>query len=200
MRGNCSPLLLATIFFAAGFLSCSIDYEKGMLDEEISDTIPNAVLVNFAEVSVRKGSTAYRVEGERAESFNRKKLTVFTNLYFTEYDSDESLATEGVAEKAVFHSENEDIVFEGYFSLNAAQQGFYIEGESAGWKGKEKTLSAADDTIVTIGRDDGSFIKGYGFSSSAADRSFSFEAGAEGVFVTEEENEETPEEGDNGLQ
>ncbi len=188
--------VLVQLAAAAGFLSCSLNYEGTLLDEEMSDKTPNAVLINFSEVSVRKGSTAYIVRAEKAEAYNRKNLTVFSNLYFAEYSSDNEIATEGKALLANFYSDTENIEFSDDFSIKSLQQGYYIEGRSVSWNGKEKVLSGDEESEVTIGRDDGSYIRGRGFRSAAADKSFSFENGMDGRYISDDDEDPEEEEGE----
>ncbi|MDX9801710.1 MAG: LPS export ABC transporter periplasmic protein LptC [Spirochaetia bacterium] len=191
MRNN----LLFLIVFA--HLSCSLDYEGALLDEELSGKTPNTVIINFSETVVKKGSTAYLIQGEKAETFDKKNLTVFTALYFAEYGNDNLIATEGEAEKASFYSDTENIEFNNSFRIDSREQGYYIEGSAAFWDGKARSLSAGgkdNEKEIEIGKDDGSFIRGKGFKSSASDKSFSFESGAEGRFVSIEDDEDDEEE------
>lgn len=187
-RGISLAFLVSTLF-----LSCSFDYRGVILDEELSGNVPDAVLINFSEVSVKKGQKAYVVSAERAEVYNRKNLTVFTSLDFTEYDSGGSIATEGNAAKAGFYSDTENIEFSESFSLSSLQQGYSIKGEAVYWDGNNRTLSGSREKEITIGKDNGSFISGRGFRAFSSSRSFGFDYGAEGKFVAEdEENRENP--------
>jgi len=177
------------LFLTFLFFSCSLDYEGALLDEEISGKTPNTVLINFSETVVKKGSTAYLVKAERAETFDKKNLTVFTGLYFAEYGNDNLVATEGGAQKAYFYSDTEDIEFDESFRIDSLDEGYYIEGSSVFWDGKAKTLSSGgknNKEEIEIGKNDGSFIRGTGFRSSASDKSFSFESGAQGIFVSDD--------------
>ena len=174
---------------AAGIFSCSLNYEKGMLDEEISDKTPNAVLINFREVAVRRGNPAYIVEAERAETFNKKNLTVFSSLYFAEYSRENEIATEGEAVRAEFYSDTENISFDEYFILNSRQQGYSIEGDSVFWDGKSKTLTGGKNKEIKISKSNGTIIIGKDFFSSPSNKSFSFESGLKGIYISDDEKE-----------
>lgn len=182
--------ILSFILFTILFISCSLDYEGVRIDEELSSQTPQIILVNFKEVAVRKGSPSYMVEGERAEMFSSNNTTILEEISFKEYEKEGSVATEGNAEKAVLYTDTESIEFEKPFFLKSIQQGYFIEGDSANWDGERKRLTGKEDEWLTIGKEDGTFLKGKGFVSSGAERSFSFESEASGQFVQEEEEVE----------
>lgn len=182
------PHILIFILFTILFISCSMDYEGVRIDEELSSQTPQIILINFKEVAVREGSPSYMVEGDRAEMFSSSNITVLEKISFKEYEKEGSIATEGKAEKAVFYTDTESIEFEKPFFLESIQQGYYIEGDSAKWDGERGELTGKEDEWVTIGKEDGTLLKGKGFASYGAERSFSFESEASGQFVQEDEN------------
>ena len=180
--------LLAAL--CAFFLSaCTTDYSDAMIEEELEGT-PSFILVNFRETAVEKGAPAYRVEGERAESYEDKKTTVIKNLIFTEYGQNAAVASEGSAGRATHYRDNDNILFEEMLRLNAVEQGFYIEGDYFYWDSGGRSLTGSSDGTVTLIRDDGSYITGTGFRSNASDRSFSFEKSAEGIYSEKDADED----------
>ncbi len=189
MLNNYPSILFQFIIFLSLF-SCSFDYKEAMVDEEISGGTPNAVIINLNETSIKKGTTAYIFKAEKAETYDKKNLTVFTNLQFAEYDKTSGIATEGKVGHANFFSDTENIEFDKSFKIKSIQQSYYIEGESISWDGEKKVLTANPEEEVTVGKDDGSYITGRGFSSTASNNSFNFESGVEGFYVAEDEEEE----------
>ncbi|MCL2294879.1 MAG: LPS export ABC transporter periplasmic protein LptC [Spirochaetes bacterium] len=176
-----APLVFLFLLF-----SCSFDYRAAMLADEIGAGTPNAIIINLEETVVRRGVVAYRLRADRAEVFERDNLTVFTNIGFTEYTRRGEIATQGEVGHANFFSDTENMEFYDLFRIESLQQGYFITGETIFWDGRNRTLAADFDQKVTIGREDGSFIRGRGFSAGASDNSFKFEGGVEGVFVSED--------------
>ena len=170
--------------------ACTFDYKEAMLEEEISGGTPNAVIVNVEETVIKKGVMSYRLKAEKAEAYDKKNLTVFTNIQFVEYDKTGEAATEGEVGKANFYSDTENMEFDKSFRIESRQQGYYIKGDSILWDGEKKILSSDFEKEVTIGKDDGSYITGRGFNSKAANKSFNFAGGVEGIYVSEDKDEE----------
>jgi hypothetical protein len=181
-------IYLQLFFLVFIFASCSHDYKGTIIDEEISEKIPNVVMVNFKEVSVRKGKIAYIVKAKRAEMFDKQNLTSVKDLQFYEYGSDNSLAAEGEVSAADFYTDSENIVFKESFRIYSAAEEYYINGTNISWNNAEKKLVADDEDEVTIGKDSGSFIKGKGFYSYASDKSFGFTKGVEGHYIADDED------------
>ena len=167
--------------------ACSFDYREAMISEELEGGTPNAIIINLSETVIRRGIISYRFEAERAEAFERRNLTVFTNIQFSEYDKSGKIATEGEVGRAYFYSDTENIVFERNFRIASLQQGYFIKGESIFWAGDTRTLRSDFENEVVMGKDDGSHITGTGFSARASDNSFNFEGGVRGVYVSEDE-------------
>ena len=153
-------------------ISCSHDYEESVFDEEFSEETPNSIVINFKEVVIKEGKPSYILEADRAETFNKKKSTVFTDLYFIEYNRAGEVATEGACVEAEYFNDTDNIEFRDRVVLNAAEQGFFIEGEYLFWDNNMKSLAGGENTPVRIGKDDGSVIEGTGFITSAPEKKF----------------------------
>ena len=177
-------LLLLLLILTVFLLSCSHDYEESVFDEELSDEIPNSIVVNFKEVVIRGGDPAYILEADRAETYNNKKSTVFTDLYFIEYSKSGDIATEGACVEAEYFNVTDNIEFRDKVILNAVEQGFFIDGEYLFWDNNLKSLAGGENTTVRIGKDDGSLIEGTGFITSSSERSFSFKGKTKGKYVS----------------
>ena len=175
---------IVVIFFILFLMSCSHDYEESVFDEELSEGTPNSVVINFKEVVIKEGKPAYILEADRAETFNKKKSTVFTDLYFIEYNKTGEIATEGACVEAEYFNDTDNIEFREKVVLNAAEQGFFVEGEYLFWDNNRKSLAGGENTPVKIGKDDGSVIEGTGFITSAPERSFSFQGKTKGKYVS----------------
>ncbi len=173
-----------SVLFIIFLMSCSHDYEESVFDEELSEETPNSIVVNFREVVVREGKTSYILEADRAETFNKRKSTVFTDLYFVEYSRTGETATEGACVEAEYFNDNDNIEFRKKVILNAVEQGFFIEGEYLFWDNRQQSLAGGENTAVRIGKEDGSVIEGLGFYTSSPERSFSFKGKTKGKYVS----------------
>ncbi len=176
-----SIIIIIISFF---LISCTHDYEESVFDEELSEETPNSIVVNFKEVVIKGGNPSYILEADRAETFNKKNSTVFTDLYFIEYNKTGKIATEGACVEAEYFNDTDNIEFKDKVILNAAEQGFFIEGEYLYWDNELKSLAGGENTSVKIGKDDGSSIEGTGFFTSAAERSFSYNGKTKGKYVS----------------
>lgn len=171
------------IFFLF-LVSCSHDYDESVFNEEIAEETPNSVLINFKEVVIKGGKKSYVLEADRAETFNKKRSTLFTDLYFIEYNRAGEIATEGACVEAEYFSNTDNIEFRDKVVLNAEDQGFYIDAEYLFWDNNLKSLSGGERSSVKIGKNDGSCITGTGFITSSSERSFSFKGKTEGKYVS----------------
>ncbi|MCL2704846.1 MAG: LPS export ABC transporter periplasmic protein LptC [Spirochaetaceae bacterium] len=178
------------IILLIGFATaCSFDYKEAMVAEEISGGIPNAIVINLEETVIKKGTIAYSLKAERAETYDKRNLTVFKNIQFVEYDKAGETATEGEVGNANYYSDTENMEFDKSFKLESLQQGYFIEGDSLFWDGKEKVLVSDFEKEITIGKENGSYITGKGFNSKASNNSFNFEGGVTGVYISEDDEE-----------
>ena len=182
MLNNFFLILLLVLITA-----CSFDYKEAMISEELEGGTPNAVIINLSETVIRKGKISYCFEAERAEAFEKRNLTIFTNIQFSEYDKTGKIATEGEVGLAHYYSDTENIIFERNFRIASLQQGYFIKGESIFWVGDTRTLRSDLEKEIIMGKDNGSYITGTGFSARASDNSFNFEGGVRGVYVSENE-------------
>jgi len=197
---SCPVLLWAVIILLLIGMAtaCSFDYKEAMVAEEISGGTPNAVVINLEETVIKKGTIAYSLKAERAETYDKRNLTVFTNIQFIEYDKDGETATEGEVGNANYFSDTENMEFDKSFKLESLQQGYFIEGDSLFWDGKEKVLISDFEKEITIGKENGSYIKGKGFNSKASNNSFNFEGGVTGIYISEDDDDEEGEEDEKG--
>lgn len=183
------------IIFAAILLmvsGCRLNYKEADITDTFSESVPNSILTSFSQTVVRNKTTAYTVEADKAELFDKSSSTRFENISFREFDSEGEVGTEGVAEKATYFSDNDNIIFDGPMIINSREQDFIVRSSYMEWDNKNRILKSRDDTPVTIEQGEGTYISGRGFISDAASKTFTFLEKAEGRFLKEEEenNEE----------
>jgi LPS export ABC transporter protein LptC len=180
----------AAALLAASLLSgaCSFDYGQASLGERLSEDLPNTVLENFEHTVVQDGKPIFRLMAARAETYDTRKETRLREVSFVEYDQrDGQAVTAGRADSAVFFSDTEDAELSGSISFYSKRSGAGLEGGYLYWDAERKVLEGRRDRLITITRDDGSSIRGEGFSADARHRSVSFTGRTSGSIVVADE-------------
>lgn len=170
-------------------VGCSLDYDQVRVAEEISVDIPVTIIKDFTHTVVRNGRRAFSISAEVSESYPDRAEQLLEGIYFVEFDSDEEIVTEGIADRAVLYTETEDVeIYEGIE--------FYTKREEAGlsadylfWNDEERILTSETDAEVTLRRDDGSEVEGRGFRADMKYKTMSFERDVRGVYVSDDEDE-----------
>lgn len=180
----------AGIALAAALPSCSFDYGEASLSKDMAEEIPNAVLDAFEHSVVEKGNVIFRLQAKRAAIYETKKETRLTDVSFAEFDAETGEAmTSGHSSSAVFFSSTENAEFSGEIEFYSKRNKAGLNGGYLYWDGKKKTLEGRRDRLISISKDDGSLIKGEGFSADAVKRSFSFSGRTTGTMVVEDKDE-----------
>jgi LPS export ABC transporter protein LptC len=176
--------LLAAGFLAAGFLAagCSLDYQLAD-DAKTAEGIPDTVAIGLVHKVHRGGRLSLQLEASRAETYNATNTTILSQAHFVEYDGEGATATEGKADKVVFHSDTENAEISGSVRVRSSSESGDVSAQSLAWLNKEKKLTAPADDKVTISRDDGTFITGRGFVGDFRSRQVTFSGPVEGRYV-----------------
>jgi len=180
-----AAVAMAAVALLAG---CSLDYGDG-LAEDLSESVPDTVVYGFSHTVIERGVPSFRIEAERAESYQAKRLMVLSGVRFSEYGRDGvELLSEGGAERAVFHTDTESAELSGSVRFYYAPDGLSVESGYLEWDGEARRLSSRADTVTTLRDDDGSGLSGSGFTADAASRSFEFGNRADGRFVAADDS------------
>jgi LPS export ABC transporter protein LptC len=180
------PLLILPFLF---FVSCSLDYSQAILPEDLSEKVPETVLLKFKQTNVDKYKITQLLEADKAESFTKTKQTVFENLHYTEYDSDGVKIIEGKANQVIYQTETEDAEISGNIWFHSYTEKTSIYTESLSWKKKEKLLTSKPDQIVRVVKEDGSYIQGAGFETDLRLKQIVFTRGVFGTYKQEKKEE-----------
>jgi LPS export ABC transporter protein LptC len=181
-KNNTRCFLLAALPFLF-FISCSLDYSQATLPEDLSDKIPETVLIKFKQTNVEKGKIKRVVEADKAENFTKAKRTVFSNLHYSEYDSDGSKIVEGKANQAIYETETENAEITGNIWFHSFTEKTSIYAESLSWKKKEKLLSSKPDDLVRVVKEDGSYVQGTGFETDLRLKQIIINHGVSGSYI-----------------
>ncbi|MDX9899575.1 MAG: LPS export ABC transporter periplasmic protein LptC [Spirochaetia bacterium] len=185
-----SAIVLMVIVLVVG---CSLDYGAAMA-EDLADDMPDTVVIGFVHTVVDDSYPRFRLEAERAESYQGKRLMRLSAVKFTEFaPGSTDISSEGRADMAVLHTDTESAAFSGLVSIRSIHDGITLESGYLEWDGQARRLKSRAETVTSIVDDDGTSLAGSGFSADAATRSFSFQNRADGTFVAPDPDPETQE-------
>lgn len=165
-------------------VACSLDYGTG-LSNELGEGVPDMVVTGFSHTIVENGSPRFRIEADRAESYQSLAMMKLEGVQFTEFTTDGSgtVAADGRADSAVFHTDTESAELSGSVSFRSAHEGVTVTSGYLAWNGQTRVLESRAETVTELKKDDGSGLSGSGFSADAARRSFVFSNRATGQYV-----------------
>jgi LPS export ABC transporter protein LptC len=177
------PILVIAALVA---VSCSFDY--GDVGAKSEKELPTAVFTAFVHRVVDKGQLLLEMKSDYAESYTKSHRTELEGVTFTQYDSAGKVTATGRANSATVYTDTEDAEFRGDVKLQSTGEDSILEAENLAWNSDQKRLTSGLERIVSIKRGDGSRVRGAGFEADLRRRSFSFQEGTEGVFVTKDAN------------
>jgi LPS export ABC transporter protein LptC len=181
-------ILIATTALSLLFLSaCSMDYEEAEVAEDISEEVPNTVLHYFSQTIVRDGTPVYRVQAEKAETYNKKNTMILFNVLFQELNPEGEVITEGWAEEITFYTDTEDAELEGNIEFYSKAEEAAVRASFLEWDHGDKVLSGKDEEVVRLERKSGSVVSGTGFEAELKKKRVRFTGNVEGTYVDEEE-------------
>ncbi|MGA2477249.1 MAG: LPS export ABC transporter periplasmic protein LptC [Spirochaetia bacterium] len=166
--------------------SCHLNYGQATTEETTPQGLPDTVAIGLVHKIHKDGRLSLELEAARAETFNADKTTVLTDARFVEYDAQGGKATEGQADKVVFHSDTENAEISGDVHVHSASEKGAVTASSLSWENKSKRLTAPPGEQVHISKDDGSFISGSGFVGDFRTRQLVFTGPVQGSYVSEE--------------
>ena len=179
----------AAAVFAAALLvaGCSLNYQEAGAEEKTAEGVPDTVALGLVHKIHKNGRLSLELEAARAETFSAAAKTILTDAHFIEYDDQGGKATEGSAQKVVYHTDTEDAEISGKVRVHSASEKGEVTAESLAWTNKGKKLVAPPDERVTIRKDDGSSISGRGFQGDFRRRQVIFSGPVQGTYVWKEE-------------
>ncbi len=171
--------------------SCSFNYDAASFNEKMSEQTPNVVLDDFEHCVVEDGAVIFRLNAKQASTYETLKETRLKDVSFAEFDpaTGEAL-TSGKSTDAKFFSATEDAEFSGEIQVYSKRNQVGLSGGYLYWNSKKKTLEGRRDRLISISKDDGSVVKGEGFSADAVKKSFAFSGHVSGTLVVPEDEED----------
>jgi len=172
-------------------LACSFDYDSPGGDKGL----PNIVMDNVEYVRVRSLDPQARLQAERVERYEERRVMELWNFSFEQFHShSEEVNAYGRAGRASFEIDSGDIRMEDGVLIEVDSEDVIIETTRLEWKDKERTLSGGPADEVHVYRENGTSFTGIGFQSNALSRSWSFSDTVSGTYIhgddDDAENEE----------
>lgn len=151
---------------AALLAGCSFDYRSTSLEDELSEAVPNTVLLGVEHTVVRDGRVAAVLRVDRVESYDERDVGVLYGIHFTEFDRSGSVVTEAWADRAEYHLETDDARAEGSVVVESRRDDARIAAAAMRWRESERMLtsdgSAKDGGAKESGAEGGSSAEGGG--------------------------------------
>lgn len=167
---------------------CSLDYEDARLSDEIDQSIPDTVLIEFTQTIVADGVPRFVVSAEEASTFVEQKRQYLTAIVFEELSADGERVTYGTADSAVVETDTENVTMTGSLEFYSAEEDAWLSAESLFWDSEARTLTSPEGDRVLLRRGEDTEIEGGGFSADLARSTVRFQQGFSGTI--EEEGDE----------
>ena len=184
MKIQCSlvPILLYILL-----TGCSIDYDEAMIAEDLAEDIPDTILYDFTQVEVKEGKPLYRIQAEKAESFEKQYISNLTSVLFQEFDEEGEIITMGWADRVTYFTNTEDAEMEGNLAFHSKREEGSVSGEYLYWENETKILKSKTEYTVELEKDSGSNITGTGFEADFTTEHIIFTGKTEGERHTVEQ-------------
>jgi LPS export ABC transporter protein LptC len=181
------PALLALALLFA----CSFDYgSTGGGDKNQ----PDITMDNVEYVRVRSLDPQARLQAERVERYEERRIMELRNFSFEQFGSHgEEINAYGRAGSALFEIDSGDIRMEDGVRLEVESENIAIETARLEWKDKDRTLSGGATDEVYIYQENGTSFTGIGFQSNARSRTWSFSDTVSGTYIHDDDGDEDEE-------
>ena len=161
----------------------SIDYKGADTETQTTEGIPDTVAVNVRHRVWKDGHLTLQMQSSRAESYNTKNQTILSDAQFTTYDDKGKPSTEGNAKTVVYHTDTENAEISGGVHVHSTSEEGDVTAQSMSWENKTHTLTAPPREAVTLQKDDGTTLRGTGFTGNFLRRELTFSGPVQGTYV-----------------
>jgi len=186
-RRACLPWRAAPALALIAILaSCSINYKEAGSEAQAEESIPDTVAVNVRHLVHKDGHLTVELEAARAESYNSRNQSILTDVRFTTYDDTGAVVSEGNARRVVYHTDTENAEISGGVHVHSSKEKGDVSADSLSWQNKTRVLTAPPQEAVTIRKDDGSVLRGTGFTGDFTRRELNFSGPVQGSYVSQQ--------------
>jgi LPS export ABC transporter protein LptC len=176
--------VVCSLFFGA----CSFDYGN---TSGADKNQPDLIMDNVEYVRIRSLDPQARLQAERVERYEERRVMELRNFSFEQFDShDGEVNAYGRAASALYRIDTGDISMENGVRLEVESEDIAIETSRLEWKDKERMLSGGEDDEVHIFQDNGTSFTGIGFQSNVRSRTWSFSDTVSGTYTHEDDDDD----------
>ena len=180
-----SPLPILIFLLLA---ACSFDYGN---QDGADKNQPDIVMDNVEYVRVRDADPQARLQAERVERYEERRLMELQNFSFEQYGSrGEEVNAYGRAGSASFEIDSGDMRLGGGVRIEVESEDIIIETNWLEWRDKPRTLSGRTGDEVYVYQENGTVFSGVGFHADARRRTWEFSGGVSGTYIHEDDEEE----------
>lgn len=172
-------LVLTAVVFSG---SCSLKYEDYSVDQ---NKIPQMILEDFQQTSVRKGVKSYVFSGEKAEKYDGLNQLRLKAIKFEEYNAAGQVITRGKADSATILTQTEDVTVDGQVEAWSEKQKATLQAPGLDWKQSDKRLVTRPGEVV-LRKDSGSVLRGKGLQIDFRSNELTLSGPLEGSYQPEE--------------
>jgi LPS export ABC transporter protein LptC len=198
VRKEKSTILLFLLIAHCSLLivNCSFDY--GDQGGEGND-LPDIVMNNVEYVRVRSANPQARLQAERVERYENRRIMELRNFSFEQFDNlGETINAQGRAGSASFEIDTGDIRLGNGVRIEVESEDVAIETDWLEWLDRERTLTGKEEDEVFIFQDSGTVFSGIGFSANARSRTWEFTGMVQGTYIHEDNDDVTASDEDEG--
>lgn len=179
---NKGPLALLVLPL---LLACSFEYNEDVEVDAKDAALPDVSLTQSRQVFYRDGTLSLVLEAQLVESFNSEQRQNLQGILVESYDDQGELVFSGSANEAELNTVNDDVELRGNIRIRYVPEMVTIEAQYFFWDAELEQLTAAQDELVTIQRDDGTIFNGRGLVVYSAERRLEFTEESSGTLVDE---------------
>ena len=179
--------LLALMTLVGALVGCEINYEEGLLSEELSESTPLLQLIEAEYTYKRTESRLITISAQSAESFEKLEYVRFQEVAFIESDREGAVLNSGSAQGALYYF-NGDIELTGDVLFQSFQNRAVIAAPYLIWENEEQIITGNPDDTVEITRPSGTRILGKGLVANLQEREISL-LETEGIIFPEPDEE-----------
>jgi len=168
------PLYLLSLLI----FSCSLEYDSSV-SESLDKSIPTSRLYNVKHVQVQGGVAKVSFEAAQAVVWEDREETELFDFVFNEFSGDGEIITSGEADYLLI-SDSHDAEIRGNIFGYSQRNEASIRADNLKWIDEKRELSSKVETPVSISMDNGSLLKGRGFSADLYTDTTTFSSGISG--------------------
>jgi LPS export ABC transporter protein LptC len=168
-------------------LSCSLEYDSSV-SESLDESIPTSKLYGVKHVQIQGGQAKVSFEAEQAVIWKEREETELMNFVFNEFGNDGEIITTGEADYLIISDMHDAEIIGNIFGYSQRNEAS-ISADNISWIDEKRLLTSNEESDVIITKDNGSLLKGRGFSADMYTNTTTFSSGISGKLESRDSDE-----------